>query len=82
MPTVNTLTVTELRYASWIELNSARFARMSRSGGARNNFRRRVKRELQAAGLSALTEQAFAQIDDLAELKRNALNRVYLAHAD
>jgi hypothetical protein len=26
MPTMNTFTLTELRYASWIELNSARFA--------------------------------------------------------
>ena len=81
MPTMNTFTLTELRYALWIELNSARFARLSRSGRARNNFWRRVKRELQAAGLSELTEQAFAQIDALAQLKRNALNQVYLAHA-
>ena len=81
MPTMNTFTLTELRYASWIELNSARLARISRSGRARNNFWRRIVRELHGAGLSVLTEQAFAKIDDLAELKRNAINTVYLAHA-
>jgi hypothetical protein len=74
------MTFTELRYASWIELNSARLARMSQSGVARNNFWRRIKRELQAAGSSSLTEQAFEQIADLAALKRNVRNAVYLMH--
>ena len=81
MPTMNTFTPTELPYAVWIERNSARLARMSRSGRARHNFWRRIVRELHGAGLSELTEQAFTKIDDLAELKRNAMNTVYLAHA-